>query len=71
MNSELKNNILKMQAATENNTLHDIWRLGTVEQRSTAYRRNGMLNFGAQQMISFGQTDFFSVEGGGPPIVGA
>ena len=45
-------------------------RLGSVEQRNTSYRRNGMLNFGGRQMMGMSDDDQSYIVGvGGPPTV--
>jgi len=51
---------------------NEVSRLGSVEQRDTTYRRNGMLNFGARQMFApLGKFSFHIVGVGGPPVVGS
>ncbi len=70
-NPAIRNNLVKMFNTNKNMTVNDISRLGSVEQRNTTYRRNGILNFGARQMLALsGDLDFYSVGVGGPPIVG-
>jgi hypothetical protein len=67
----LKSTLSRMSSSNKTNTHNEISRLGSVDQRSTEYRRNGMLNFGAKQMIAIsGDFDFYVVGVGGPPVVG-
>ena len=50
---------------------NDIARLASVDHRSTDYRRNGMLNFGANQLMALsGDLGFYTVGIGGSFIVG-
>ena len=70
-NNELRNNLVKMFNVNKNNTYNEVARLGSLEQRDTKYRRNGMLNFGARQMISLVDLSFYTVGMGGPPTVGS
>jgi len=70
-NNELRNNLVKMFNTNRDNTYNEIARLASVSQRETEYRRNGMLNFGAKQMVSFVDLSFYTVGGGGPPTVGS
>ena len=66
----LKNNLVKMFNVNRDHVNREVSRLGSVEQRNTTYRRNGILNFGARQLTAFsGEFDFHIVGVGGPPIV--
>ena len=59
-NNSLKNNVVKMFITNKDATHNEITRLGSPEQRSVNYRRNGMLNYGAQQMLAVtGDFDFY------------
>jgi hypothetical protein len=70
-NNELKNNLIKMFNTNKESTSIEIDRLGSISQRDSRYRRNGMLNFGASQMMSIVDLNFFSIGGGGKPNAGA
>ena len=50
----------------------EIGRMGSVGARDTDYRRNGMLNFGARQMMNLVDDPSFMIIGSvsGSPIVG-
>jgi len=69
--NELRNNIIKMYNCNRDLINNEVNRLGSFEQRSTDYRRNGMLNFGARQMFAIITQDYYNIGGGGPPIVGS
>ena len=65
----LRNNLIKMFNVNRDHVNREISRLGSVEQRNTTYRRNGILNFGARQMTSMSADfDFYIVGVGGPPV---
>lgn len=67
----IKNNLVKMFNSNRNYISNEVSRLGSVEQRDTTYRRNGMLNFGSRQLMSFdADSEVYIVGSGGPPIVG-
>ncbi len=67
----LRNNLVKMFNTNRDHVTQEVSRLGSVEQRNTTYRRNGMLNFGSRQMLSIvGELDFYIIGVGGPPVVG-
>ena len=70
--SALKNVFRKISNSNRDNINTEISRLGSVEQRSTEYRRNGMLNFGSKQMLAIaGDHDFLIVGmSGGSSSVG-
>lgn len=66
----IRNNHSRAMEVNKNVGYNDITRLASVDHRSTTYRRNGMLNFGAKQMLSIaGELDFYLPGVGGPPIV--
>ena len=67
----LHNRSAKMFNVTRDHVNRELSRLGSVEQRNTTYRRNGILNFGGKQMLAFsGDLDFHIAGIGGPPVVG-
>jgi hypothetical protein len=67
----LKNNIVKMFNTNKGYAHNEIARLGSREQRSAEYRRNGILNFGGRQMINIAANlEVYTVGVGGPPVVG-
>lgn len=67
----IKNNLVKSYNNNRDYVLNEVSRLGSVEQRHTNYRRSGMLNFGARQMLSLtGDSEVYIIGVGGPPIVG-
>ena len=70
-NNELRNNLVKMFNANKDYANNEVDRLGSFSQKSTNYRRNGMLNFGARQMVSMSDLGFYTFGGGGSPIVGS
>jgi len=71
INNSIKNNISLMKKSQREYTRNETARYGSVDQRSTTYRRNGMLNFGARQMVSFdGDSGVFIIGVGGPPKAG-
>ena len=70
INDRVKNNLVAISNNKRDYTRGENSRLGSVEQRDTSYRRNGMLNFGGRQMINM--TDdgqLYTVGVGGPPMV--
>jgi hypothetical protein len=70
INDRIRNNLVKMSNDRRDYARGEISRLGSVEQRNTTYRRNGMLNFGASQMMGItGDDQSYIVGIGGPPIV--
>lgn len=70
INDRVKNNLVAMSHNKRDYARAENSRLGSVEQRNTTYRRNGMLNFGGRQMINMTDDDqFYTVGVGGPPIV--
>ena len=71
INSELKNNLVKMFDTNKNHVSREIARLASYEHHSPSYRRNGAYNFGAQQLVSYNSTNFYIIGVGGPSIVGS
>jgi len=70
INDRIRNNLVKMFNDKRDYVRAEDSRLGSVEQRSTKYRRNGMLNFGARQMLSMSADEQGYIVGvGGSPIV--
>lgn len=70
INDRIRNNLVKMRNDKRDYTRGEVSRLGSVEQRSTSYRRNGMLNFGGRQMMGItGDDQSYIVGIGGPPVV--
>ena len=68
---QLMNNKIRDLEIKKDISYNNITRLASPEQRSTAYRMSGMLNFGAKQMVSMaGELDFYVFGVGGSPIVG-
>ncbi len=68
----MRNNLVRMFNTNRDHVTQEVSRLGSVQQRDTTYRRNGILNFGARQMIAMaGEFDFHIVGVGGPPVVGS
>jgi hypothetical protein len=69
----LKNNLVKMFKTNSDHVLREVSRLGSVEQRNTTYRRNGMLNFGGRQLTKISQDigQRYVVGMGGPPVAGS
>lgn len=49
----LNNNLTKMFNTNRDYINQEINRLGSVDQRSTEFRRSGTGNFGARQMVNF------------------
>ena len=71
INDSIKNNLVKMFNNNRDYVSNEVSRLGSFEQRSTSYRRSGMLNFGSRQMMGFDRnSEVYIVGVGGPPIVG-
>jgi len=69
-NSALRNSLVKMFNVNRDYAQNEIARVGSVQQRDTTYRRNGILNFGGRQMINLsGDFDFYNIGIGGGPIV--
>ena len=67
----IKNNMAKMFNTNRDNVDNEVARLGSVEHRDTSYRRNGMSNFGARQMLNLsGITEVYVIGVGGSPVVG-
>jgi hypothetical protein len=67
----LKNSFQTMSNNNRRHTNEEISRLGSIEQRNTSYRRNGMLNFGATQLFGNAmRLDYYTIGVGGPTIVG-
>jgi hypothetical protein len=70
INDRIRNNLSKMSNDKRDYVRAEDSRLGTVDQRSTRYRRNGMLNFSGRQMINIADDDqSYTVGVGGPPVV--
>jgi len=70
INNRIRNNLEKMFNNRRDYTMGEISRLGSVEQRDTTYRRNGMLNFGGKQMIGlYADDEIYRIGSGGPLIV--
>ena len=70
INNRIKNNLEKMFNDRRDYVRGEVSRLGSVNQRDTSYRRNGMLNFGGRQMMGMSADDEGYIVGvGGPPIV--
>lgn len=67
----IRNNIEKMLNKNRDHSRAEIARLGSFEQRETNYRRNGMLNFGAMQMVGIVDLSYYVIGQGGPTIVGS
>ena len=67
MDNELRNSLVKMYNTNRDQAYDKVTRLGSLEQRNTTYRRNGTLNFGASQMVSFVDFSFYTIGGGGSP----
>ena len=60
--NELSNNLTKMFNAQRDYINQEINRLGSPEQRSPEFRRNGTGNFGARQMTNyFGNGNYATV----------
>ena len=69
INNTIKNNLVKTFNTNRDYVRGEISRLGSTEQRNTTYRRNGMLNFGAKQMIGLSdESEFYIIGVGGPPV---
>ena len=66
----LKSNLVKMFNVNREHVNQEISRLGSIVQRKTTYRRNGMLNFGGRQMMAINGLNFHMVGVGGPLVVG-
>ena len=70
IDNRIRNNLAKMSNDRRNYVRSEDSRLGSVEQRNTSYRRNGMLNFGGRQMMRLVDDDqSYTVGVGGPPTV--
>jgi hypothetical protein len=70
INDRVKNNLVAISHNKRDYARGENSRLGSVEQRNTNYRRNGMLNFGGRQMVNMVDDDeSYSVGVGGPPTV--
>lgn len=70
INDRIKNNLVAISHNKRDYARAENSRLGSVEQRNTIYRRNGMLNFGGRQMVNMVDDDeAYTVGVGGPPIV--
>ena len=70
INDRIKNNLVKQFNDQRDYVRGEGSRLGSVEQRNTTYRRNGMLNFGGRQLMGMSADDEGYIVGvGGPPIV--
>lgn len=71
-NDALNNALLKMFNTNRDYISQEINRLASVQQRETEYRRNGILDFGAIQMINLTGEDNFTIVGVSmnSPIVG-
>ena len=70
INDRIRNNLVKMHNDKRDYNRGEVSRLGSVEQRNTTYRRNGMLNFGGRQMMGISGDDQSYIVGiGGPPTV--
>lgn len=65
----IRNNLVKMFEINRINADNEIARLASVNHRSAAYRRNGMLNFGSRQLFSL-QLEQYTIGSGGSPTVG-
>lgn len=61
--NSLNNNLVKMFNTQRDYINQEINRLGSVEQKSIAYRRNGIGNFGARQMVNFYDGSDFAIIG--------
>lgn len=71
MKDVLRNNLVRLSNANRDYVSNEISRLGSVDQRSTVYRRNGILNFGARQMTKFtNDAELYIIGVGGPPVAG-
>lgn len=71
INDRIRNNLVQMSNNKRDYVRAEDSRLGSVEQRATSYRRNGMLNFGGKQMMRMSADDQFLIIGvGGPPAAG-
>lgn len=70
INNRIRNNLEKVFNDKRDYTRGEVSRLGSVEQRNTTYRRNGMLNFSGRQMMGMSADDEGYIVGvGGPPVV--
>lgn len=70
INDRIKNDLVIKFNQTRDYVRNEDSRLGSVAQRSTTYRRNGMLNFGGRQMMGLSSDDeSYTIGFGGPPIV--
>jgi len=71
MRDILKNRLMGLSNTNRDYVSNEVERLGSVSHRDTSYRRNGMLNFGARQMLSLnGDSEFYIIGVGGPDTVG-
>ena len=71
INNNMKNNLSLVFKSQRDYSRTENARYGSIEQRSTNYRRNGMLNGGAKQLIGYGpDSGVFTVGVGGPLIAG-
>jgi len=58
----LNNNLTRMFNINRDYVNQEINRLGSVDQRSTEFRRNGTGNFGARQMVNyFGDQNYATI----------
>jgi len=72
INNRIRNNLVKMSNDKRDYVRGEDSRLGSVEQRNTSYRRNGMLNFGGRQMMGMsGDDENYIIGVGGPSIAGS
>ena len=70
IDNRIRNNLAKLSNSRRDYVRSEDSRLGSVEQRNTSYRRNGMLNFGGRQMMGLTDDDqSYTVGVGGPPTV--
>ena len=70
--NSVDNVLSKMFNTNRDYISQEISRTGSIPARETTYRRNGILNFGAQQMMGLVSDSNFMVIGSisGSPIVG-
>jgi len=70
ISDRIRNNLSKMSNDKRDYVRGEDSRLGSVGQRSTSYRRSGMLNFSGRQMVNLMDDDeAYTVGIGGPPVV--
>jgi len=72
-NDDLDNTVRKMFNVNRDYINQEINRLGTPSHRDTKYRRGGMLDFGARQMLNLTGEGNFAIVGftTTSPVVGA